>query len=79
METERATPGDHPRDRAGKKRPHAGARRRVRTVLAKPGVECSPPPAWFAASERERTHKPQTRRSAPMKVQPFHPRGELDL
>jgi hypothetical protein len=36
------------------------------------------PPAWFAASERERTHKPQTHRSAP-KVQPFHPRGELDL
>ncbi len=63
----------YPRD--GAARPHAGARRRVRTVLAKPGVECSPPPAWFAASERERTHKPQTRRSAPMKMQPSHPRG----
>ena len=61
----------------------------VRTVLAKPGVECSPEcspdlpriqySAWFAASERERTHKPQTRRSAPAKVQPSHPRGGLDL
>jgi hypothetical protein len=41
METGHATPGDRPWDRAGK-RPHAGARRRVRTVLANPGVKCSP-------------------------------------
>jgi hypothetical protein len=41
METGHATPGDRPRDRAGK-RPHAGARRRARTVLANPGVKCSP-------------------------------------
>ena len=51
----------------------------VRTVLAKPGVECSPDLPRVAASERERTHKSQTRRSAPTKVQPSHPRGGLDL
>ena len=53
--------------------------RAVRTVLAKPGVECSPDLPRVAASERERTHKSQTRRSAPTKVQPSHPRGGLDL
>jgi len=47
----------------------------VRTVLSKPGVECSPDLPRVAASERERTHKSQTRRSAPTKVQPSHPRG----
>ena len=54
----------------------------IGTKLDKPGVECSPdlrsqllPPAWFAASEREYTHKQQTCKSAQM-VQPSHPRGD---
>ena len=58
------------------KMPHAGARRRVRTVLAKPGVKCSPDlPRGLRRVSESAHNKPQTRRSAPMKVQWSPPAG----